>query len=252
MRRSPRPRKTAMLSESTHQRLSMYALTASAAGVGALALAQPAEARIVYTPTHTVIQRGHPGILPLDPDHDGITDFNVKNSWGVGSFGPRGTLSILPARQGNGVQGYATIGNFIHYASALRAGVPVGPKGRFYAPLFDWMVTGDGTVGCDGPWKNVKNRYLGLKFTIKGKTHYGWARVSASCNPQNFKISAVLTGYAYETIVNKAIITGKTEGLDDSARQAGSASLSPPAVKAGTLGLLARGSGLVPSFIRKT
>jgi len=37
----PRPRKTANLSESIHQQLSMYALAASAAGVGALCFAKP-------------------------------------------------------------------------------------------------------------------------------------------------------------------------------------------------------------------
>jgi len=40
------------LSESLHHRLNMYAIAAGAAGVGALALAQPAEAKIVYTPSH--------------------------------------------------------------------------------------------------------------------------------------------------------------------------------------------------------
>jgi hypothetical protein len=38
------------LSDSVHLRLNMYALAASAAGVGALALARPCEAEIVYTP----------------------------------------------------------------------------------------------------------------------------------------------------------------------------------------------------------
>jgi hypothetical protein len=52
MKASPLPRKTANLSESVHQQLSMYALAASAAGVGALCFAKPAEARIVYTPAH--------------------------------------------------------------------------------------------------------------------------------------------------------------------------------------------------------
>jgi hypothetical protein len=40
------------LSESLHQRLNMYALVAGAAGVSALALMPPAEAKIVYTPAH--------------------------------------------------------------------------------------------------------------------------------------------------------------------------------------------------------
>jgi len=44
-----RPRKPANFSHSVHHRLDMYALAASAAGVAALALAQPAEAKVIYT-----------------------------------------------------------------------------------------------------------------------------------------------------------------------------------------------------------
>lgn len=64
-----------------------------------------------------------------------------------------------------------------------------------------------------GPWENsgkgVKNRYLGLRFTFKGKIHYGWARLNFPNPP-----GATLTGYAYETVPNKPIITGKTKGPD--------------------------------------
>ena len=54
MKRSARSRKTANLSKSVTHQLNMYALSASAAGVGALALAQPAEAKVIYTPAHPV------------------------------------------------------------------------------------------------------------------------------------------------------------------------------------------------------
>jgi hypothetical protein len=47
----PRPRKTANLSESAHQQLKMYAFAATAAGVGVLALAKPAQGKIIYTST---------------------------------------------------------------------------------------------------------------------------------------------------------------------------------------------------------
>lgn len=52
MKRSSGPRKTASLSQSTNHKLNTYALAASAAGVGILALIQPAQAKIV-TPTPT-------------------------------------------------------------------------------------------------------------------------------------------------------------------------------------------------------
>src|SRR5579864_3478767 len=62
------------LSESLHKQLSAYALAASAAGVGMLALAQPAEARVIYTPAHHKITIVHHH-YKLDLNHDRVTDF---------------------------------------------------------------------------------------------------------------------------------------------------------------------------------
>jgi hypothetical protein len=51
VKHSPRPSRTpANLSQSVHHRINMYAIAAGAVGVGALALSQPSQAKIVYTP----------------------------------------------------------------------------------------------------------------------------------------------------------------------------------------------------------
>jgi hypothetical protein len=73
MKRSSRPRKTANFSDSIHHQLNMYALAATAAGVSLLALAQPSEAKIVYTPANVRLHLGKP--YSLDLNHDGIVDF---------------------------------------------------------------------------------------------------------------------------------------------------------------------------------
>jgi hypothetical protein len=106
------------------------------------------------------------------------------------------------------------------------------------------MVSADAAERCFGNWNNVKNRYLGLKFAITGKTHFGWARLNVSCNSANNKIKAVLTGYAYETIPNKPIVTGKTKGPDDvsGVGQLDPAALRAPAPQPASLGLLAMGA----------
>lgn len=47
---------------------------------------------------------------------------------------------------------------------------------------------------------------------VGGQIHYGWARLSirnSRCNA-----TALLTGYAYETVAGQAIATGKTSGPD--------------------------------------
>lgn len=71
-----------------------------------------------------------------------------------------------------------------------------------------------------GPWagkgKGARDRYLGLKFVVHGKVHYGWARLSVRLghDRQLEDVSGTLTGYAYETVPNKPIIAGKTTGAD--------------------------------------
>jgi hypothetical protein len=82
------------LSNSVDLRLNMYALAASAAGVGALALAQPSEAEIVYTPAHVTV--GINKTIPLDLNHDGKADFRLQNVWGTAEGTGVGALNALP------------------------------------------------------------------------------------------------------------------------------------------------------------
>jgi hypothetical protein len=51
-------RRTVTLSQSLNRDLSVYALAAGAAGIGAVAMPQPAQAQIVYTPAHEVLEAG--------------------------------------------------------------------------------------------------------------------------------------------------------------------------------------------------
>jgi hypothetical protein len=218
MERSGRSPKT--LPDHLHHQLNMYALAASATGAGVLALAQPAEARIVYTQTHQQVDRAN-GFVNIDLNHDGKVDFalflDLYSSVGSG---------IQAAAYGSGTQS-----NQIwraadsSWAADLPAGTRVGSRHRRspkpHAVMEGWGCRRSSKCGYGGPWVNVKNKYLGLAFLIKGQTHYGWARVSATLKKDGdfYRVRAVLTGYAYETIPNKAIITGETKGHDPVADQ---------------------------------
>ena len=94
------------------------------------------------------------------------------------------------------------------------------------------MAASGTEYGSVGKWLNVQDRYLGLKFLIHGKIHYGWARLKVSCG--SGKISAVLTVYAYETGVNKPIIVGKTKGPEIDGEQATLRHLARGAVSTST------------------
>jgi hypothetical protein len=199
------------LSQELDKQILAYVAAASAAGVGMLALAKPAEGKVVYTPTHKIVQINE--AVPIDLNHDGIHDFDVFNLT-HNSTTPFGDyLAAEPLQSGNQVWVVRTNRGFANYAAALKPDVHVGPSAKHFAAGRDnmafWSLTAQGTVS-GGPWKNVKSRFLGLKFFIKGKTHYGWARLNVSIVNEN--VSATLTGYAYETVANKPIVTGKTKG----------------------------------------
>ncbi len=205
------------LRSSLEQRLNSYALAASAAGVGMLALTQPATAKIVYTRVHHVIEPGHK--YHLDLVGRGVTDFTLTNyavQWCDGLSQYCIALSQTATRR-NSAMGYYS-GDHGTWDSALTAGRRIGPHLNFH-PEFGELASGfasrltGGETRFYGQWTHVKNRYLGLRFMIKGKTHYGWARLNVGISrPLQFAVT--LTGYAYETIPNKPIIAGQTHGKD--------------------------------------
>ena len=250
MRRSFRPRKTANLSESVHQRLNTYALSATAAGVSLLALAQPSEAKIVYTPVHRVI--GPNRHDRIDLDHDGVSEFTIINSHFVGSarsvnwvWARASSAAYDGVAAGSGGAGYFP-------EEALRRGTVINQRLAFEngAALMAGQCFQQGTSSappCDsqrrynaiGPWVDVRDRYLGLTFHIHGEAHYGWARLTVELSREPLKATVTLTGYTYETIPGKAIIAGATKWSDEGEP---TASLNTPAAEPATLGMLAIGA----------
>ncbi len=203
--------------------LNGYALAAAAAGVGMAALALPSEAKIIYTPTHRVIGDGDS--YKLDFNGQGTTNLTLQNEyrhWTTscgGTFASQALAAVMPGK--NEVV-YNVFG-----AAAMKEGAEIGHHCEFHGSKEGMAVLDGGSSGF-GSWINVKNRYLGVKFKIKGATHYGWARLSVQIQFP-LTITGTLTGYAYESAANKPIVAGKTTGPD------------VVTVEPGTLGTLALG-----------
>jgi len=234
-------RQSADVPDSLRERLHAYSLAAGAAGVTMLALAPPSAAEIVYTPINVNI--GPNGTYALDLNGDGAIDFNIQAVYRSNSGVYIGYLSAEPALPGNAVASAA--GKFSGYAAALQYGPRIGPQRKHWRSYPNYAPMARGHISsspfrstCRGPWKNRQNRYLGLKFKIGNEIHFGWARMSNDCHGGNN--SAVLTGYAYETIANRAIKAGREQGTDDGVDQPDTpnASAAVPA----TLGMLSRGA----------
>jgi hypothetical protein len=237
MRRFLGPRKTAVLSESVNQQLNSYVLAASAAGVTLLAFSPLSEARIVYTKAHVVLGARSNSLYNLDLNHDGVVDISLVHGYATGTYhGVKYFHSSVFVPYNTRVNRLNGVVGKSYYPFALRAGAKVKRLENFLSSGLMAVASGvlGYPLGYHGAWANggkgLQNRYLGMRFVIKGKIHFGWARVSVSKWP----FVATLTGYAYETISGKAIIAGATKGPDDTE---GTASTRTP-----TLGMLALGA----------
>jgi hypothetical protein len=238
----------AQLSHSVRHRLNIYALAATgAAGLGVLATPQVVEGKIIYTPADTKLGLDTP--LGVDLNHDGVIDFFLlKLPFRNPPFGlalsachavfNNGSLSYCvtsSAKGSNGVRivesGTRSFGAALFYGGKVQRGDRFRRRHRVVLGSFTETIPSHTRVQWFGPWANdgkgVKDRYLGVRFEIKGEMHFGWMRLTVSTQSGYF--NARLTGYAYETVPGKGIVAGETRGPD---------AITLPA---GSLGALARG-----------
>lgn len=214
-----------------------YATAASAAGVSLFL--QSAQAKVVYTAAHTTI--GYNQSANLDLTNDGTADFVLNLSFGQGHRYPEGgafyALMLYPAQTANEIWGVVSARGS-QCAAALPSGVRVGagaPFQQHYLPLWDAFASYTRGASDHCPWSGLhRGAFVGLKFVVNSVTHYGWAHVTLKS-----VTTAVLDGYAYETVPNQAIDTGKTSG-PGSIADLGRTPL--PEAQPATLGMLAQGS----------
>src|SRR5579863_4982770 len=233
-----RSEKVRNLAPAYQQQLTAYALAAAAAGVSILALTARSEAEIVYKQAHRVIGDG--ASFNLDLTGDGTVDLTIENKHHhhcTSDFCSSSQFLNLKMAGANQVV-YNVYG-----AVAMKPGMQIGPKNVWRGGNQNMAVilAGFGTGGVGGSWVNVNSRYLGVKFEIKGQTHFGWARLNVQIQLP-LTITATLTGYAYETIANKAITAGQTKGPKTASIEEPDASLTAPSPQPATLGPLAAGA----------
>jgi hypothetical protein len=187
------------LSKSIEHKLNGYALMAGAASVGLLALTQPADAEIVYTPVHHVIHPGQTYLIDINGDGQSDFEFHDANS---GSFAD---LSVR-VLEFNKIQSFAT---------PLNRGAVIGSKDVFYGCgtcSSGSLIAGANAGGDFGPWVNVSDRYLGVRLQVQNSKdqYYGWVRMSVRV--EGTSVTALVTGYAYENTANTSIRAGQTSG----------------------------------------
>jgi hypothetical protein len=272
-------RKPATLNTNLNKALISYVAAACAASGAILAEAMPAEGEIIYTPTNTPILAGSPVSLDLNHDGmtdfvlsmfapgNKVNALARHPSCTVCTFGSHGSLKVSPEQAGNAIWGVSS-SVYQHASQSQRrkrqqkkpntvkeAAAPVawgevvgnGPERSFQSQALPmdssnsfYYFGGGGTINSFGAWgkgRRFTGPYLGFKFLIDGEIHYGWARVNVHADFLN--LSATLTGYAYETVANRPILTGFTHGSVEASSDV-SQEAQPPV--AGSLGQLAAGA----------
>ncbi len=234
-----------------NRQIGLYSLAAAVAGVSMLALAEPSLAEVVVTKKTIPIPMspiGSPELVKVSMANDGNENFSF---W----------LYSDPAISDRGFQlaaagpheGIMVGGDFYPEALALARGANIGPSVNSFFSLSGSgaLIEATGTSrsgrSARGFWGgNPKNKYIGVRFQIDGQTHYGWIRVTVTTNlsVNGPLLSGTITGYAYETVANKAIKAG-TAAI-------AAAEVHVPQSQSGpSLGMLAAGAEGMPMWRRE-
>lgn len=216
--------KKTVLPENMDRGLRLYSVAAVAASVSALALAQPAEGEIIIKNKTIPI---HPNTLvSLDLNGDGVDDFRIFLSQYTIDMYSFNNLLVFPSARGAD----AVIGAD-YSASALLRGAKIGPGDRFIPTYAGYGIPIEESFLCTqncgqksgysfdqgllGRWAGGQpNRFIGVRFKINGKTHYGWVRMTVTVKHKGNghgptgSFSATITEYGYESVPNKACGAG--------------------------------------------
>jgi len=172
--------------ENLENRLLKYSLAAGAVLFGA----KVGNAQVIYTNPADQINVSE---FSIDFNGDGTIDLDVKAYPGPHGSVARSDIDIATGK----VQGYNR--SLYHLGSALNSSISIGPSKNF-SGTFQNLV-----YSSYGQWPGKNQKFLGVKFTISGQTHYGWVRLSCSSTAP-YKLTVY--DYAYQATANTAISSG--------------------------------------------
>jgi hypothetical protein len=216
---SRRQRSAATLPEALASRLDAYTLAATAAGIGLLGSALPANATPICQNISVVLSGTDS--FALNPANQQIAPFLVVQTrfyydyesnpmfWNRAFFEPNPQGVMLSAANS--------------LPAAVSAGALIGPSGKFakgnsYGLLFTYgpgdsyfQYKGGGTLNKHrGNFKFGQTNYVGFRFLLSGQYHYGWARIEVFLHPYFHEVIAKtgISSYGYETAADTAISAG--------------------------------------------
>lgn len=167
------------------------------------------QSSIIYTdiePDFTSIALGD--TYNLDINNDGTIDFSMTSHY-------ESYYNWLTLFSINGINACLAVTPWYTETLPLDTGReifnPIGIETFETGALFTVGDCMGGGSGCFYDWKDKNDKYLGLRFLINGKTHYGWARLTITSHTQ-----WVIKDYAYQAKPNIGIRAGQMVlGVED-------------------------------------
>lgn len=243
-----------------------YAAAAGAAGVAMLAFTVPAEAKVIAKQVNITVPING-GLVQLDINGDGQNDFGLSAAAlggcttttsarvkGARRREPLGcpfndTVNEIPTQAANEVWQSGTFYG-AKCAADIAGGVKIGPARPFVGGKLVMAAhtgTSEGHYFCPWTGNSAPRPYLAVKFAdTGGNVHFGWVRVSVQ-----FAFLATITGYGYETVPNRPILSGATRGADEQASLLGPQDLTPALPEVSSLGQLAAGASGLSAWRRE-
>ena len=192
-------------SKNLSKRLAHYsALSLAIAGVA------DAQGQIIYTDIDPD-GGGFDSTYDLDLNNDATIEFTIFT--GQTSAGPINAVGMNASAAGNSFVGSAP--GAYEYPFALNSGdvISSGQTTWFDANAntgtLNYMSCYNGTGSSN--WCGMVDKYLGLRFTLNGNLHYGWARLDVDAAGMNWSIK----DYAYNSVAGASIDAGQTLSVEE-------------------------------------
>lgn len=141
----------------------------------------------------------------IDLNNDEIIDFSI-------AYNNDGTYEWLGIAAENTINGILSLSPWYTHPMPLDLDVKIFNggfnNGEYYAPgaIFNIGECFGGESGCYLDWMNKGEKYLGLRFLIDGKFHYGWVRIEI-ISPTEW----IVKDYAYNAASKNSILAGQVK-----------------------------------------
>ncbi len=189
------------LKQKKERRIEKQLIAYSLAAGAVLIAGQSSKAAIIHTDVEPNVQVNS-GNLTFDINFVGAGDkFRIGYHYDNTGSGPIQRLSIGRL---------TTDGRFLSsggYAATLSSGDPVdtGSVWAANAPGLNNKKLGGHFGSPQGHFPGTSDKFVGVKFTDGGNTHYGWIQVAVNGTATD----ATITGYAYNDVPDGPITAGQ-------------------------------------------